>query len=165
MEGSLATNDRNGPGPRAVLRQMWRFGVVGGIGFVVDSAVLMAAIALGAGPYGGRVLSYLAAATTTWALNRAWTFRGRGAGPAHRQWARFLLVNLVGFALNYGTYALLLSNMPLVAAHPVICWPASPWPEWPPPCRRTAMPRRAGRRLRPRPPRRERPHRPPRRAC
>ncbi|AWV23005.1 Hypothetical protein HVPorG_02224 [Roseomonas mucosa] len=120
MEASLATNDRNGPGPRAVLRQMWRFGVVGGIGFVVDSAVLMAAIALGAGPYGGRVLSYLAAATTTWALNRAWTFRGRGAGPAHRQWARFLLVNLVGFALNYGTYALLLSNMPLVAAHPVL---------------------------------------------
>ena len=29
-------------------------------------------------------------------------------------------MNLVGFALNYGTYALLLSNMPLVAAHPVL---------------------------------------------
>jgi putative flippase GtrA len=38
----------------------------------------------------------------------------------HRQWALFLLVNLGGFVLNYGTYALLVSLVPVVAANPVL---------------------------------------------
>lgn len=98
-----------------------RFGMVGLAGFAVDTAVLYAALALGAGPYLGRVPSYLAAATTTFLLNRVWTFRHRrGAAPAHRQWLAFLVLNLLGFALNYGTYAVLVALVPLVAAHPVI---------------------------------------------
>lgn len=106
---------------RAVLAQDFlRFGVVGVAGFVVDAGVLYGMLALGAGLYGGRAVSYLAAATATWALNRAWTFRGRGAGPVHRQWALFLVVNLLGFALNYGTYAVLVTFVPFVAAHPVL---------------------------------------------
>ncbi|MFM7420512.1 MAG: GtrA family protein, partial [Alphaproteobacteria bacterium] len=48
------------------------------------------------------------------------TFRGRGNGPVHQQWALFLLVTLVGFAMNYGTYAALIAFVPLVAAHPVL---------------------------------------------
>lgn len=103
-----------------VLMEFLRFGVVGTIGFVVDTAVLYAGLALGLGLYGGRAVSYLVAATTTWALNRLWTFRGRGDGPVHQQWALFLLVNLVGFAMNYGTYAALIAFVPLVAAHPVL---------------------------------------------
>jgi len=97
-----------------LLLEFLRVGVVGTIGFVVDTAVLYAGLALGLGLYGGRAVSYLAAATTTWALNRVWTFRGRGNGPVHQQWALFLLVNLLGFAMNYGTYAA------LIGAHPVL---------------------------------------------
>ncbi|WP_211844572.1 GtrA family protein [Neoroseomonas eburnea] len=103
-----------------LLLEFMRFGIVGTIGFVVDTAVLYGALALGGGLYLGRAISYVSAATTTWGLNRVWTFRGRGSGPVHRQWALFLVVNLVGFALNYGTYALLVSLVPLVAAHPVL---------------------------------------------
>lgn len=110
-----------GPARAALLQQFLRFGVVGVIGFVVDTAVLYAGLALGAGLYLGRAVSYVAAATTTWALNRAWTFRGRGAGaPVHRQWLLFVVVNLGGFVLNYGTYALLVTFVPTVAAHPVL---------------------------------------------
>ena len=104
----------------SVLMEFLRFGVVGTIGFVVDTAVLYAGLAFGLGLYGGRAVSYLVAATTTWALNRLWTFRGRGEGPAHQQWALFLLVNLIGFAMNYGTYAALIVFVPMVAAHPVL---------------------------------------------
>ena len=100
--------------------QFLQFGVVGTIGFVVDTLVLYAGLALGFGLYGGRALSYLAAATTTWGLNRVWTFRGQGEGPATRQWALFVVVNLVGFAFNYGTYAALVSGVPFVADNPVI---------------------------------------------
>jgi putative flippase GtrA len=104
-----------------MLGEFLRFGVVGVAGFLVDAGVLMAGIALGTGPWIGRVLSYLAAATTTFALNRAWTFRvARPAGGLGRQWLLFLLVNLLGFLCNYGTYAALVASMPLVAAQPVI---------------------------------------------
>lgn len=100
--------------------EFFRFGVVGTIGFMVDTAVLYAGLALGLGLYGGRALSYLVAASTTWALNRIWTFRGRGSGPAHRQWVLFLVVNLIGFAMNYGTYAALISWVPIASAYPVL---------------------------------------------
>jgi len=100
--------------------EFFRFGVVGTIGFMVDTAVLYAGLALGLGLYGGRALSYLVAASTTWALNRIWTFRGRGSGPAHRQWVLFLVVNLIGFAMNYGTYAALISWVPIANAYPVL---------------------------------------------
>ncbi len=113
-------SDRLGPERSRTVAQFGRFGVVGTIGFLVDTAALYAAMALGLGLYSGRAVSYLVAATTTWALNRAWTFRGQGSGPVMRQWALFLLVNLVGFACNYGTYAALVASVPLVADHPVI---------------------------------------------
>ena len=109
-----------GPARFRLLTEFLRFGVVGTIGFVVDTAVLYAGLAFGLGLYGGRAVSYLAAASTTWALNRLWTFRGRGDGPVHRQWVLFLLVNLIGFAMNYGTYAALIAFVPMVAAHPVL---------------------------------------------
>jgi putative flippase GtrA len=113
-----------GPERSRTLLQFLRFGVVGTVGFVVDTAVLYAGLALGLGLYGGRAVSYLAAATTTWALNRAWTFRGQGQGqgraPAMRQWALFVAINLVGFAFNYGTYAALVAGVAFVAQYPVI---------------------------------------------
>jgi putative flippase GtrA len=104
-----------------LIGEFLRFGVVGVVGFIVDTAVLYAGLALGLGPWVGRAFSYLAAASTTYALNRVWTFRDRGdpAQPA-RQWALFLVVNLVGFAANYGTYVALLTTVPLAAAHPVL---------------------------------------------
>jgi len=103
-----------------LLGQVLRFGVVGVAGFVVDAGVLLGGLALGLGPWLGRVLSYLAAASTTFALNRAWTFRDAGRARPLRQWGLFLAVNLVGFACNYGTYAALLGLVPLVSAYPVL---------------------------------------------
>jgi putative flippase GtrA len=100
--------------------EILRFGTVGTLGFLVDAGVLTAAIALGAGPWVGRALSYLAAATATYALNRAWTFRHRAGQGGARQWGLFVLLNLVGFAANYGTYAALLAGTELVARHPVL---------------------------------------------
>jgi putative flippase GtrA len=106
---------------RATFLQFLRFGVVGVAGFLVDAGVLTAMLWLGLGPYAGRVVSYLAAASTTFALNRAWTFRSAlREGPVAAQWGRFVLLNLMGFAANYGTYAALVAGTGIVAAYPVI---------------------------------------------
>ncbi len=71
------------------------------------------------GLYGAGAIAYLTAATATWLLNRLWTFRGQGSGPAHRQWMVFLAANLLGFVLNRGTYAILVTISPMCAAQPV----------------------------------------------
>ncbi len=97
-----------------LILQFLRFGVVGGMGFVVDNSVVYATHNL-IGPYWAGALSYPIAATFTWAVNRAWTFRGQGSGPAHHQWAKFVATNLLGFVLNRGTYFTLIALSPLFA--------------------------------------------------
>ena len=58
------------------LAQISRFAVVGVIAAAVDMAVVEAMIRFaGADPYSARVVSYLAAATAAWAMNRHFTFR------------------------------------------------------------------------------------------
>ena len=105
---------------RRLAAEFLRFGAVGAAGFAVDTAVVYA-LRGAVGLYWAGAFAYVAAASGNWALNRAWTFRGRSAGiAAHRQWARFLAANLVGFALNRGTYALAIAWSPLAEAHPVL---------------------------------------------
>ena len=104
---------------RRMFGQFLRFGVVGTIGFVIDTATVYATRAA-LGLYGAGVLAFFVAATANWALNRAWTFRGHGGGAAHRQWALFLAANGLGFVLNRGTSAGLVTVSPFVATNPVI---------------------------------------------
>lgn len=102
----------------ALLVQFVMFAMVGCCGFVVDTATVYGLRGM-LGLYGAGMVSYVTAATCTWLLNRNWTFRGRGSGPAHHQWGRFLGANMLGFTLNRGTYALLVTFVPLCAAQPV----------------------------------------------
>ena len=94
------------------------FGTVGTVGFLIDTATVYT-LRHWLGLYGAGAVAYGVGATLTWILNRLWTFRGKTSGPAHQQWARFLLVNLGGFVLNRGTYAALVTFVPLCAAEPV----------------------------------------------
>jgi putative flippase GtrA len=102
-----------------VLAQFMMFGTVGFFGLVLDTATVYA-LRGRLGLYGAGLAAYAVGATGTWLLNRIWTFRGQGSGPAHRQWARFLAANSLGFLLNRGTYALMVTFVPLAAAQPVL---------------------------------------------
>jgi putative flippase GtrA len=106
---------------RTTAEEFARFSLVGAAGFVVDAAVLNVLLAWsGLGLYSGRVCSYLAAATFTWALNRAFTFRGADRARPGAQWGKFLSANALGAAVNYGAYALLVATLSNVAARPVL---------------------------------------------
>jgi len=101
------------------LQQFVRFGLVGVAGAIVDVATVYATMAE-LGLYVSALVAYFAAVTTTWALNRAWTFAGRRSGSLLRQWALFVAANGVGFVLNRGTFFLLVLLVPACARHPVI---------------------------------------------
>ena len=102
----------------ALLGEFFRFGTVGTLGFLVDTAVVYA-LKGSLGLYGARAVSFLVAVTFTWALNRAWTFKGRGTGGMLRQWALFVAANSSGAALNIATYVLLVAFSAFCAANPV----------------------------------------------
>ncbi len=102
----------------ALLAQFANFGCVGAIGMVVDT-ITVYSLRASLGLYGAGAVAYLTAATSNWALNRVWTFRGNHMGPVHHQWARFLATNAVGFVLNRGTYAALVTYVSACAAEPV----------------------------------------------
>lgn len=100
--------------------QFLRFSVIGGAGFIVDVAVLYLFHYLGLDLYSARIVSFISAATATWAGNRLFTFRS-GPGTTRRmtgEWAVYLAAMTLGGLINYGAYVLLITFLPLFHEHP-----------------------------------------------
>jgi putative flippase GtrA len=97
-----------------------RFAAVGGFAGVVDMVVVQVLFAAGFGLYLSRAISYLVAATVAWRLNRHFSFDGRRSHSQVREWGRYLVANLWGGLLNYGVYALLVSNIDVFAHYPFL---------------------------------------------
>lgn len=88
-------------------RSLLWFCLAGVVGLVVDVAVLMG-VRDWLGPYAGRLVSFLAAATATWLLNRRLAFGGRPAEVGvWAEYVRYLGLMATGGAVNYATYSAL----------------------------------------------------------
>jgi putative flippase GtrA len=90
--------------------QLFKFGVVGGSGYLINLAVF----ALLAGAFDlhhvvAAIGAFCVAVTNNFLLNRYWTF-GPGEGPAHFQAARFFVVSLASLGLNILVLELLLNG-------------------------------------------------------
>jgi len=105
-----------------VLRQLWRFLLVGAAGFALDMAVL-AVLLYGAGYNESemqllvcRLVAFLAAISLTFVLNARYTF---GARVRQANVTGYLVIQTVGACINLGLYALLvlgpLTSLPLVS--------------------------------------------------
>lgn len=99
-------------------RTFLRFCVVGVAGFLIDASALYAAAPL-LGWYAARVLSFLAAATGTWWLNRHYTFAtesNMGAKAKWRQYLGYLHLMMLGGIVNYLVYAATIVSVKVSAA-------------------------------------------------
>jgi dolichol-phosphate mannosyltransferase len=90
--------------------QLFKFGLVGGLGYLINLVVF----ALLTGGFGvhhaiAAVGAFCVAVTNNFLWNRYWTF-GPGDGPAHFQAARFFAVSLASLGLNIAVLELLISN-------------------------------------------------------
>jgi putative flippase GtrA len=93
---------------------------VGIVGFVVDAGVLML-IADILGPYVGRLISFVLAVFTTWALNRSFTFNEHTSGlPLRAELRRYFSAMIAGGIANYAIYAALVYFVEIIARWPVI---------------------------------------------
>jgi putative flippase GtrA len=100
-------------------RRFASFIVVGSLGFIVDGTILSLLVHVWDwGAYAARVLSFVPAVTATWYCNRRWVF-SRTKNPA-REYGAYVGAQIVGAAINLGTYVLVILVFPGVAQVPVV---------------------------------------------
>jgi len=104
------------------MRHFGLFCIAGGVAFLVDAGVLHALVVwAGTGPYLARLVSFLCAVTVTWLFNRSITFADRvRVLPVWSEWTRYVVSQLGGFLVNYGTYAALVWSLEPVRRWPVL---------------------------------------------
>lgn len=93
-----------------LLKRLFRFALVGGIGFIVDVGLTLGLIHQGADPYSSRILGLALAMLTTWRLNRALTFGASDTSQAS-EGVRYFVVAILTALLNYLIYAGLLLSI------------------------------------------------------
>ena len=103
-------------------RELFRFGLVGICGFVVDGGLLSLLVTkFGTNPLVARSISFPVAVFTTWLLNRRFTFDvGRSSAKGEvSEYSRYLIVQLAGAAVNLAIYGLLLMLIPMFWHRPL----------------------------------------------
>ena len=92
--------------------------MVGTVGFAIDAGILQFLVSgMGANPYFARVISFLAAASATWSLNRRYTFEVQYRAT-HAEWARYSAFMVFGALVNYGAFAFCITVWELAHAQP-----------------------------------------------
>lgn len=89
--------------------QLFKFGLVGGVGYLINLAVFALLTGLNVHHVIAAIGAFCVAVTNNFLLNRYWTFEP-GEGPAHFQAARFFTVSLASLGLNIAVLELLISN-------------------------------------------------------
>jgi putative flippase GtrA len=89
----------------SLLGQIFRFVIVGTIGFVLN-ALLVEGLARSWGPLYAQLVAFPVVASVTWYLNRRYTF-GASDRPIVHEWLRYVFANTLGWAANNGVYVLL----------------------------------------------------------
>ena len=97
------------------LNQFVKFGIVGGLNTffeltVVNALILAIGVATGFHFVVFKTISFLLASVNGYAWNKYWTF-GSGAPLSAKEYAKFVIANMVGLVLNVGTASLLVNGI------------------------------------------------------
>jgi putative flippase GtrA len=98
---------------RHVIHEIAKFGIVGAVNYVLDVAVFNALVVgpLHNKPITSKAISTIIAATSSYFMNRHWTWRHRARTGVGREYGLFLVLSAVALgitlgALAFGEYAL-----------------------------------------------------------
>jgi putative flippase GtrA len=98
-----------------------RFGLVGIAGAVVHiGAFWMLQRLAGLGNSPAWILAFLVAATSTWAMNRAFTFQDRANTDQITEWLRYLAIAGAGAVAHFAVFQLAIRLVPLFLQHPAL---------------------------------------------
>lgn len=98
---------------QALIHEVAKFGVVGAVNYVVDVGLFNALVVgpLGDKPVTAKALSTLVAASSSYFMNRHWTWRHRARTSLAREYGLFILLSAIALgitlaALGFGEYVL-----------------------------------------------------------
>jgi putative flippase GtrA len=80
-----------------LIREFTKFGIIGVVNTVLDFAIFNALLPIG--PLKAQVVATTIAATSSYFMNRHWTFRHRARSGLRREYALFFLFNGIGLAI------------------------------------------------------------------
>jgi putative flippase GtrA len=107
------------------VKRFIKFAIVGGIGAVLDVAVLNFLILVVGMPKGyANLISVTCAIISNFTWNRLWTFPESREHAVHTQFGKFAVVNLVGLGINQAVF-LLTDNfifLPLMPQHETLAY-------------------------------------------
>jgi putative flippase GtrA len=84
----------------ALVRELSKFGIVGGIAFAIDLAIFNVLLQVGAETLIAKTISTVIATTVAFFGNRFWTWRHREHSHMARQYTMFFLLNGVGLGIG-----------------------------------------------------------------
>lgn len=87
-----------------LIREMAKFGIIGVVNMVIDFAVWN--LLLFIGPIKAQVIATIVAATSSYFMNRHWTFRHRARSGLRREYTLFFVFNAIGLAITGGILAI-----------------------------------------------------------
>jgi putative flippase GtrA len=103
------------------MQRLYRFVVVGTVGFLVDASVLVMLVKFsGINVHFARLISFVTAVTITWIANRLFTFADRKSRYLAGEWLRYIFVNSVGGLINLLVFSALIVAHPSFEQTPVI---------------------------------------------
>lgn len=96
------------------ISQAIKFILVGILNTLIDLGVLnllifASGISTGFAYSAFKGISFTAAVTNSYFLNKFWTFKSRGAGAAKKEFAQFFIVSFIGFGINVGIASLVVN--------------------------------------------------------
>lgn len=99
------------------------FGIVGGIGFVIDGGILtLLSETADMNIYLARGLSFVVAVFVTWLLNRTYVFSAALVKGVERrqEYVNYFVVQVGGALLNLGIFAGIIASFPVLRTSPII---------------------------------------------
>lgn len=84
----------------ALIKELTKFGIIGVVNTVLDFAVWNALLFIG--PIKAQVISTLVSATSSYFMNRHWTFRHRARSGLRREYLLFFGFNAIGLLITAG---------------------------------------------------------------
>ena len=96
---------------QVLVHEVAKFGVVGGVGFVVQLGVQNALYPGHVGPLTAVVIAYGVATVVTFIGNRHWAFSHRKGKGLGQEGMLFILLNVIGIFIQIGVIALVVHGM------------------------------------------------------
>jgi putative flippase GtrA len=90
----------------ALVRELSKFGTVGGIAFLVDFTIFNVLLNAGLEPLAAKTISTVVAASLAFLGNRFWTWRHRQHHNMALQYTTFFVLNAVGLAIGLACLAI-----------------------------------------------------------